>query len=190
VDTDLRKPVIHRIFECKRSPGLVNVLVEEDWQQALDQTIQPTQIQHLDFLACGDVPPNPNEMLGSEKMGQVIQHLGGRYDFVLFDSPPLLSVSDAAVLAQRLDGVLLVVRGGRTPRSVLKDVAEMLRKARSEILGVVLNGIDFKRERYYYYYRHYYAYGDGNKTPEPRGKFAFIGKFFNRKPGSVEDRKQ
>ena len=163
VDTDLRKPVLHRIFGCKRSPGLVNVLVQDEWQQKLAEAIQGTRVQHLDLLACGGVPPNPNEMLGSEKMASLIDYLSQRYEFILFDAPPLLNVSDAMVLAQRVDGVVLVVRAGKTSRGALRNVADLLSKSRTEILGVVLNDIDFKRERYYYYYHHYrdyYAYGD------------------------------
>ena len=163
VDTDLRKPVLHRIFGCERSPGLVNVLVQDDWQKKLAEAIQGTRVQHLDLLACGGVPPNPNEMLGSEKMASLIDYLSQRYEFILFDAPPLLNVSDAMVLAQRVDGVVLVVRAGKTSRGALRNVADLLSKSRTEILGVVLNDIDFKRERYYYYYHHYrdyYAYGD------------------------------
>jgi len=160
VDTDLRKPALHRLFRCRRSPGLVNVLVEENWQEALGRAIQTTQTQGLDLLVCGDSPPNPDEMLGSEKMGHVIDYLAQRYEFVLFDSPPLLTISDAMVLAQRLDGIVLVVRGGKTTQASLKNVVELLSKTQTEIIGIVLNDIDFRRERYYYYYnsKHYYKY--------------------------------
>jgi tyrosine-protein kinase Etk/Wzc len=162
VDTDLRKPALHRAFHCRRSPGLINVLVEEDWQKALDGAIQPTGIQGLHLLVCGERPPNPNEMLGSDKMGQLIDFVAQRFEFVLFDSPPLLTISDALVLAHRLDGLVLVVRGGKTTRASLKNTVELLSKARTEIMGIVLNDIDFKRERYYYayhykYYRKYYG---------------------------------
>ena len=126
VDADLRKPVLHRIFRCRRSPGLVNVLVEEDWQRALSEAIQGTHVKNLNLLVCGNRPPNPNEMLGSEKMGQLIDSLAQRYDFVLFDSPPILTVSDALVLSQRLDGAVIVVRGGSTSRTSLKNVVEIL----------------------------------------------------------------
>lgn len=158
VDSDLRKPALHRAFHCRRSPGLANVLIEEDWQKALGGAIQRTGSQGLYLLVCGERPPNPNEMLGSEKMGQLIEFLTKRFEFVLFDSPPLLTVSDALVLAQRLDGVVLVVRGGKTSRTSLKDSVEILSKAKTEIMGIVLNDIDFRRERYYYAY-HYKYYG-------------------------------
>ena len=171
VDCDLRRPNIHRIFGLRRSPGLVNILVVQDnWQKELSKAIQGTQVQGLDILPCGDVPPNPNEMLGSEKMASLIDYLAQRYDFILFDSPPLLSVSDAMVLTPRVDGVVLVVRANQTSRSAVKTVVDLLSKAHTQILGVIVNDIDFKRERYYYHYYHdgYYAYGE--QAPEPSKK--------------------
>jgi tyrosine-protein kinase Etk/Wzc len=166
VDADLRKPVLHRIFRCRRSPGLVNVLVEEDWQRALSEAIQGTHVKNLNLLVCGNRPPNPNEMLGSEKMGQLIDSLAQRYDFVLFDSPPILTVSDALVLSQRLDGAVIVVRGGSTSRTSLKNTVEIFSKAQISIMGIVLNDVDFRRERYYYgyHYKYYHKYYDEEQT--------------------------
>jgi len=171
VDCDLRKPQLHWFFHLRRSPGLVNVLVEEEWEKALDGAIQHTQVPHLYLLTCGDVPPNPNEILGSEKMGHLIESVAERYDFILFDTPPVLTVSDAIVLAHRVDGVMLVARAGCTSRSALRNVVELLSKTRTVILGIILNDIDFKRERYYYsYYYHYYrSYGEeGSETSKKR----------------------
>ncbi|MBM3301846.1 MAG: polysaccharide biosynthesis tyrosine autokinase, partial [Deltaproteobacteria bacterium] len=158
VDADLRKPMIHRIFRANPSPGIVNVLVQEKWEEALAEAIQATEMQHLYVLACGDVPPNPNEMLGSAKMGHLIDALARSYDFVLFDTSPLLAVSDAMVLAQRVRGVLIVARSGETSRTALKDAMNLFSRSQADILGVVLNGVDFRRERYYY--RNYYRYSD------------------------------
>ncbi|MFH1124276.1 MAG: polysaccharide biosynthesis tyrosine autokinase [Pseudomonadota bacterium] len=164
VDTDLRRPTQHRIFRCRRSPGIVNVLVSEDWEKALGEAIQPSETNGLDLLVCGDKPPNPNEIIGSEKMGQVLDAIRKRYDFVVFDTPPLLTVSDALVLAQRLDGILCVVRAQRTSRKALKSAVELLAQVKTPVMGIVLNDIDFKQERYYYgyhykYYRSYYGSG-------------------------------
>ena len=177
VDTDLRKPVLHRIFHCKRGPGIVNVLVEDDWKNMLGKALRQTQSENLTLLPCGHVPPNPNEMLGSDKMGQVIDLLAQQYEFVLFDSPPLLTVSDAMVLAQRVEGVLLVVRGGFTTKASLRNTVEHLRKANTDIMGVVLNDVDFSRERYYYayhykYYKSYYAYGEEGEKASGKAKHA------------------
>jgi tyrosine-protein kinase Etk/Wzc len=187
VDADLRKSVMHRAFNSKRSPGLVDVLVEEEWQKALDQAIQNTEVQNLDLLTSGRTPPNPNEMLGSEKMGRLMDFLAGRYDFVLFDSPPVLAVSDAMVMARRVDGVLIVVRGGRTSRGSLQNVVDVLSQTGTRILGVVLNDIDFRRERYYYYYHyeHYYAYSE--QSPETPGKRGRLRKLLTGKLGGNGD---
>jgi tyrosine-protein kinase Etk/Wzc len=187
VDADLRKSVMHRTFNSRRSPGLVDVLVEEEWQNALDQAIQNTEVPNLDLLPSGRTPPNPNEMLGSEKMGRLMDFLGGRYDFVLFDTAPLLAVSDAMVMARRVDGVLLVVRGGRTSRGSLQNGVDVLSQTGARILGVVLNDVDFKRERYYYYYHyeHYYAYSD--QSSEAPGKLGRLRKLLPGKLGGKSD---
>jgi capsular exopolysaccharide synthesis family protein len=132
------------------------VLIEEDWQDALERAIQRTEIQGLHLLVCGESPPNPNEMLGSDKMGQLIDIVAKQFEFVLFDSPPLLAVSDALVLAQRLDGAVVVARGGKTTRSSLTNTVELLSKGRIGIMGIVLDDIDFRRERYYYAYQYKY----------------------------------
>jgi capsular exopolysaccharide synthesis family protein len=175
VDTDLRKPILHRVFKCRRSPGLVDVLIQEEWEKALYETIQTTQVPLLEILSCGDSPPNPNEMLGSDKMGLVIGSLYEHYDYMVFDAPPLLTMSDAMVLAHRLDGVLMVARGGRTGRSALRRAADQLAAAGTGIVGVVLNDIDFRREHYYYYYSYGYHYAryqayseEGAKPPKKK----------------------
>lgn len=194
IDTDLRRPMAHQVFRCQRSPGLINALVAENWQKVLDEeAIQGTQVENLYLLPCGDVPPNPNEMLASEKMAQIIDSLAQRYDFVLFDSPPLLNVSDAMVLARRTDGVLLVARGSRTGRGSLQRAVDLLHQTRTEILGVVLNDIDFKRERYYYYqyYHYHYAYGDGgSEASTGKGLRRILSRKARRKPSVDEDRRQ
>jgi len=172
VDTDLRKSSLHRVFHRDRSPGLSNVLAENDWQTALEKAILLTETHGLYLLAAGERPPNPNEILGSEKMGQLIDLLSRRFDFILFDTPPLLQISDALVLSQRLDGVVLVVRGGKTSKDSLKDAVELLSKAQTDIIGVVLNDIDFRRERYYYasQYKYYGKYYDDKGGTKREGK--------------------
>lgn len=191
VDTDLRKPVLHRVFRCSRFPGLVNLLVQEEWEEHLAGAVRNvTGVPDLGLLPCGDVPPNPSELLGSEKMTHLMEALAQRYDFVLFDSSPLLSVSDAMILSQRTDGVVLVVRGGKTNRTALKNASDLLAKTRSEVLGVVLNDIDFKRERYYYYSQYYYQgyYSDSEDDPKASSKRRHLRKKLGRKPGHKSKR--
>lgn len=165
VDADLRKPAQHRIFRRRRSPGLSNVLIEEDWQNAAARAIQPITSKNLYLLVAGERPPNPNEMLGSDKMAQLIEFLSNRFEFVLFDSPPLLTVSDSVVLARRLDGAVLVARGGKTTRPALKNTVDLLSKDGVTTMGVVLNDLDSRRQRYYYGYQYNAYYGEKKNKP-------------------------
>ncbi len=168
VDADLRKPVQHRNFESTINPGLVNAVMEEEWKTYLDENIHGTEVKGLDFLPCGLRPPNPNEILGSEKMCRIMDFLEKRYDFIIYDSPPVLTVSDGIVLGQKVDGVVLVVRGGKTTKSALKNLAERYAVGNTRVLGVVMNDIDYEKDSYYYadygysYYNSYY--GDDDET--------------------------
>ena len=121
--------------------------------------------KNLDVLTSGILPPNPAEMLGSDHMKKIIGALKERYEVCLFDSPPLIAVTDAAVLAKEVDGVLIVVKSGQTHRGVLIRGIELLNNVNARILGALLN--DVSREntygsyQYYYYYHYYYYYGEG-----------------------------
>jgi len=172
VDADLRKSALYRVFHLDRSPGLSQVLAENDWQTTLGKAIRRTETQGLYLLPSGERPPNPNEMLASEKMGQLIDLLSKRFDYLLFDTPPLLQISDAVVLSQRLDGLVLVVRSGKTSKESLKDAVELTSNAQTDIIGVVLNDIDFRRERYYYahQYKYYGKYYDEKGEDKKGGK--------------------
>ncbi len=171
VDTDLRRPVGHRIFGLEKNTGLTNVLVGK---MELDDAIQQTDIQNLDVLTSGILPPNPAEMLGSDQMKAFIDTLKSRYEMVLFDSPPLIAVTDAAVLSQAVDGVLLVVKSGQTNQDALIRGVELLQNVDARILGVLLNGVSrentYGSYYYYYYYHYYYYYGEGDGKKRKKGK--------------------
>jgi tyrosine-protein kinase Etk/Wzc len=162
IDTDLRRPVIHKIFDLEKNKGLTNVLVGK---LTLDEAIQRTNVKNLDIITSGILPPNPAELLGSSRMKALVNELKGRYDLCLFDSPPLIAVTDAAVLSKELDGVLLVVKSGQTQHDALVRGTDLLKNVGTKILGVLLN--DVSRENtygsyyYYYYYHYYYYYGEG-----------------------------
>jgi len=162
IDTDLRRPIGHKIFDLEKNKGLSNVLIGK---ATLDEAIQKTKIKNLDVLTSGILPPNPAEMLGSDHMKKIIGELKERYEVCLFDSPPLIAVTDAAVLAKEVDGVLLVVKSGQTNRGALIRGIELLNNVNARILGALLN--DVSREntygsyQYYYYYHYYYYYGEG-----------------------------
>ncbi len=148
VDADFRKPRLHRVFGVPNREGLTNVLAADADAAAL---IDRTAIPKLSILRAGPVPPNPAELLGSRRMDAFIGEARDTFDAVLFDTPPMLSLADAAILGSRLDGLLLVVRGERTSRHAVARVAESLAHVRTRALGVVLNDMPHRRGEYYHY---------------------------------------
>lgn len=162
VDADLRRPVVHKIFELEKNKGLTSVLVGK---MELEEAIQPSNIENLDVLTCGILPPNPAELLGSEHMKDLVASLKERYDLCLFDTPPLIAVTDAAVLSKELDGVLLVVKSGVTQKDALVRAVELLHNVHAPMLGALLNGVsrDNSYGSYYYYQNYYYYDEQGDK---------------------------
>ncbi len=157
VDSDLRRPVQHRIFGLSNLHGLSDAILGDN--PGLEECIQPTEVENLHVLTSGDIPPNPSELVGSDRMTELIEELKDRYDLILFDSPPCLVVADGLILGARVDGVLLVADAGQTQRRAFQKVAEDLRRARANLLGVVLNrvgegGGDYSYGYYYYSYRY------------------------------------
>jgi non-specific protein-tyrosine kinase len=134
VDCDLRRPSLHTFFDLSHEPGLVNMVLNDDEEPPL----QETGVENLWLLASGTQPPNPADLLGTKKVDQVIETLVQRADIVLFDAPPVIAVTDAAVLGAKVDGVLLVVSAGKTRREHAERAKEMLEKARVRVIGVAL----------------------------------------------------
>ena len=155
MDCDLRKPVLHKIFN-KENRGLTNILVEE---VAADDFIQTTLVENLRILTSGPIPPNPSELLGSTKMQNLIDDLKTKADYVIIDAPPVIAVTDACVLASRVDGITLVVNSGTIRPEMAQKAKELLIRANGHILGVVLNRVEIEEEDAYYYY----YYGSNNK---------------------------
>ncbi|MBT4187674.1 MAG: polysaccharide biosynthesis tyrosine autokinase, partial [Gemmatimonadales bacterium] len=170
IDADLRRGLLHGVFGVNRDPGLTNVLAGG---AAISEAIQEIDLQEsgkLDFMSSGPYPPNPAEILGSQRMKSLLEALDERYDLVLIDSAPLTVVTDAAVLGTKADGVVLVARANVTEKGALTYAAEQLRNVRAPILGCVLNDVDYRRDSRYYstygkygYYHHYYYGDDGDK---------------------------
>lgn len=154
VDSDLRKPKLHKIFRIKNLNGLTNYLTRS---VEIRDLIKETQVPKLFLINAGPVPPNPVELLGSEKMANFIDNVKQHFDYVFFDTPPLLAVSDALVMGPKTDGVILTVWGGKTSREVLKKAKEKLDQHKIKTVGVILNNVNLK-EHDYYYMRHYYKY--------------------------------
>ncbi len=134
VDCDLRRPSLHTIFNLKQGPGLTEmVLGHED-----TAPLQETGVENLWLLASGALPPNPADLLGTKRVDQVIAALQEQADMVLFDAPPAVAVTDAAVLGAKVDGVLLVISAGKTRREHAERAKEILQKAKARIVGVTL----------------------------------------------------
>lgn len=148
VDGDLRKPTVHYTFKVSNIQGITNVLTK---QRSLENTVQQTEVEHLYLLTSGPIPPNPSELLNSNAMEMMIEEAKSKYDYVLFDSPPVLAVTDAQVLANRCEGVILVTSSGKTEREDAVKAKELLENAKAKILGVVLNAKDMSDSDYYYY---------------------------------------
>lgn len=149
VDADLRKPRQHHIFEIANIKGLVNTMVQNE---ALSTVIQPGPIDGLSLITSGPIPPNPSELLASNKMAAFLNDVRDDFDIVLIDSPPVIAVTDAALLATRVDGVILVIKSGVTRIDLINNAIEQLKKANEKFLGVVLNQVKITPGDYNYYY--------------------------------------
>jgi len=160
VDADMRSPMIHSVFGKRRQPGLSSFVSGE---LAPDDVVQPSDIENLDLVCAGPTPPNPSELLNSSRMDQILEHLRRQYDFVLFDTPPVLAVTDPAVLGSKVDGAFLVVRAGRTGKQVCGRARDLLERVGTGVVGAVINGVSATSE-YGYYYRSYYHYGSDRRS--------------------------
>jgi polysaccharide biosynthesis transport protein len=164
VDADLRRPVQHELFDVPNATGLTSYLTTDI---AFEKVIQPTAVENLSLLPSGVLPADAVGILNSQRMSDLIAALKTRYDLILFDSPPMLGVSDASVLASEVDETIVVVQHRRFPRAMLTRVKHAILSVGGNLLGVVLNDVDLKHDQNYYYYTHYYAYYQP-RTKEPR----------------------
>lgn len=167
IDTDLRRPRLHRTHDLQADVGLTSVLLGE---ATLDEAIQATQVPNLFILPSGPIPTNPTELMLTERFQEVLAELDQRFDRLVLDSPPVAPVTDAVVLTRFVDGILLVVSAGQTRREILERSLDRLRGVRANIVGVVLNRSDGSRGGYGYYGSGYYYrastyYGDDPAPP-------------------------
>jgi capsular exopolysaccharide synthesis family protein len=168
IDTDMRRPRLHRSFGVPNQNGISTVIVGK---ATLEEAIKHTDVPNLDVLTCGPVPPNPSELLHTDRFGVVLADCAKLYDRIILDSPPTSAVTDPAVLGNLSDGVVLVVKAGETTREAALHARRQLAAAKARLFGVVVNAIDFSNPAYgyEYYYRNYYRYGYtyGN-GPDPK----------------------
>jgi succinoglycan biosynthesis transport protein ExoP len=152
VDADLRRPVQHQLFQVANLGGLTDLLCSPELE--INSHLRNTSIENLQLLTCGVIPPNPSELLGSQRMGQMLDRLSELADVVIFDSPPAVGVADAIVLSNRVDGVVLVIQAGQTRRDMARQAVSNLEQAGAHFLGTVLNRVTRKQGGYYYYRYH------------------------------------
>ena len=168
IDGDMRRPSVRKAFDIDNSLGLVSYLTgQQDWRAA----VRPTGLESLDALVCGPVPPNPAELLSSERMRTLLREVKVEYHFVVVDSPPLLNVADSRILATLVEGIVLVVKGGETPRELAQRAGAYARDVGANLIGVVLNNLDLRGgDDYYYRYYHYNYYGsDEHPSGDSKG---------------------
>src|SRR6185295_1286587 len=183
VDSDLRRPSLHKILKVSNSIGLTNYLLK---QNSLEEVIQTTPLSTLDFLPSGRLPSSSMGVLSSSQMKELIRELKRRYDWVFFDSPPIMGVSDASILASEVDMVLQVIQYRRYPQPMTIRAKQMIEKVGGNLLGIVLNNINMASdENYYYYSGYYYDYyskQDDEEDGKPSGKDS-------KTPGAQEEAK-
>jgi capsular exopolysaccharide synthesis family protein len=176
VDSDLRRPSLHSFFGLDKTYGLSNLLVGS---LAFSDVVKHTGIDKLDVITSGDIPPNPAELVASESMKNFLADARTNYQYVVVDSPPVIAVTDAAVLATRVDGTILVVSSAYTNKRDLQRAVSLIRGVRSGVMGAILNNLDIKKiygSYYYYfhYYQYYYYYGSDRSKSKPRRRSSTV----------------
>ncbi|HVR36492.1 MAG TPA: CpsD/CapB family tyrosine-protein kinase, partial [Methylomirabilota bacterium] len=171
VDSDLRRPSLHKLLKVSNSLGLTNFLLK---QNSLEEVIQTSHMPTLDFMPSGKLPSSSMGILSSSQMKELIRDLKQRYDFVFFDSPPIMGVSDASILASEVDMALQVIQYRRYPQPMTIRAKQMIEKVGGNLVGIVLNNINMAQdENYYYYSGYYYDYyskQDSDSNVETDGK--------------------
>ena len=165
VDSDLRRPSIHKVLKVSNSVGLTNFLLK---QNTLEEVIQTTPLATLDVMPSGKLPSSSMGVLSSAQMKELIRELKRRYDYVFFDSPPIMGVSDASILSSEVDAVMQVIQYRRYPQPMTIRAKQMIEKVGGNLLGIVLNNINMASdENYYYYSGYYYDYYSKNEESNP-----------------------
>ncbi|MBU5485773.1 CpsD/CapB family tyrosine-protein kinase [Clostridium sp. MSJ-11] len=171
IDCDQRKSTVHKTFGLSNEIGISDLLVGKvDFKDA----VQDSKVENLDILTAGTRPPNPSELLSSKKMKEFIDELREEYEYIIIDSPPIIAVTDAQLIASFTDGALLVISSGEVERAAAIKAKELLDKVNAKIIGIVLNKLEVSEKGYYgYYYQYYYGKdGDRKKGKNKSGEVA------------------
>lgn len=170
IDCDLRKPRLHRIFGKDARSGVTTALLEE----SIDDVIKSTEVPNLSVITAGPIPPNPAELLHSERFKQFIEQVQGKFDWVILDSPPVVPVTDGVILSTLVDGTILVVRAFKTTKDLARHALRALLDVGANVAGCVLNSVNLNKSEYkyshYYYYRRDGYYADDTNAPASEGR--------------------
>jgi len=177
VDSDLRKSTIHKTLHLDNSTGLTDLILDHGSLQAAVK--QFDSVNNLWVLTSGSTPSNPSELLGSSRMKSLVEEAKEEYDYVVFDTPPLMSVSDTAVLASQTDGILVVISPGKLRGEVALRTKELVDRIETPVLGAVLNGVELNSSDYYYYYRYYHYYDAPDRREKVRQRKKKKKNFYN-----------
>ncbi len=164
IDLDLRRPTVHQKFGLEKEIGISDMLIEDDY--TLSKYVKQTDVNNLDVFTSGFIPPNPAELISSPNMDKLLAALKEEYDYIVFDTPPVVAVTDAMILAKKVDMKIIVIRIGKTEKQVFQRTKELFKNVDEFINGVVVNGIYTQKyyskykHNYYYYYYYYYYYGE------------------------------
>lgn len=172
IDADLRRPLLHRAFGLVHEPGLTDVLIG---RATAREAVRPDVIERLDVLPAGSSPPNPSELLGSDAMHALVAEVRQTYDYIVMDTPPVLPVTDATVISTVADATILAVRSGETEEASATRALDQLKRVNARIAGVVLNGVDARRDRHYAYYKY-----QKNVAYRARGPVRTLGRRISR----------
>lgn len=157
IDSDMRKPTVQYTFNLTNTTGMSSILSK---QNTISEVIRPSEFANLDIISSGPIPPNPSELLGGSMLKEIIESCKMNYDLIIFDSPPILAVTDAQILANAVDGTILVIDSPYTDRKAAEKAIDVLKSSDAKIIGTVLNNV--KADKNSSYYNSYYGYGENN----------------------------
>ncbi|HEX8474134.1 MAG TPA: polysaccharide biosynthesis tyrosine autokinase [Pyrinomonadaceae bacterium] len=167
VDADMRRPRLHRIFGEGNTHGLSTILSNSMTDEEMLGLVRHNEASKVDLLTSGPVSPNPAELLGSEQMRRLIATLEANYTHVIIDSPPIVPFTDSVLISKMVDGVLLIVHGGKSSRTIVRRSSQILNEVGAKVLGVVLNNVNLHREDYYYYQHYHTNYSSETNAEQP-----------------------
>ena len=170
LDCDMRKPRMNSIFGIEREKGVSNILVGDC---SISDAVHKTDIENLNLIPCGQIPPNPSELLGSKAMREMLATLGRSYERIVIDSPPITAVTDAVVLSKAVDGVVVVLQANKTERVLAKSAIEQMQAVNAHIFGIILNRLDERMTKYYHLYSYFYRDYSEQKTLEEKSHRKF-----------------